>query len=312
MTAHLLDVIKMWLSLNKQTKIHQILAAGIFGISSLQIILVLVPPPDLGFNAGTNWSLMNFFNVSQKMFAGSLTANDSGALTWLHFVVAVTVFVGTLVFLRQRRLTLLYVIPLLSILSLFAVKYYNVWHQGILFFLWIFVLWIRFDLDRNKATSKTAQIVLALMTVVLCVQVYWSTVASVRDFYHSYSGSYQVARYIKENRLENQKIYVSGWKTIAIAPYFDRKIFYNLNQDSDLRFWLWSAQNQTPVGFNPYIIDIIKSEQPDLVIVASDHLNRDSSSELEGYQLTGFFEGNICWKSGIFEPDSYWIFRKVE
>jgi hypothetical protein len=174
------------------------------------------------------------------------------------------------------------------------------------------VLWIRFDVDRNKAVTKTAQLVLALMTVVLGVQVYWAAMASSRDFYHNYSGSYEATRYIRENRLENQKIFISGWKSIAIVPYFDRKIFYNLNQNSDLRIWSWSVRNQTPVGFNQKIIDSIKSEQPDLVIIASDHLEGNSAIELEGYRLAGFFEGNLCWKAGIFEPDSYWIFRKTE
>lgn len=312
MAAHLFDVMKMWSLLDKQTKIRQIIAAVIFGLSSLQIILVLAPPPDPGFTAGTNWGLMNFFNVSRQMFAGSLTANDSGTVTWLHFVFASAVLAATLVLLRQRRMTLLYLLPLLSILALFAVKYYNVWHQGILFFLWIFVLWIRFDPDRNTAPSKTAQLVLALLTVVLGIQVYWAAIAARCDFYHSYSGSYEAARYIKENHLENQKIYGSGWKSIALSPYFDRKIFYNHNQNSDLRFWFWSFRNQTPVGFYADIINIIQNEQPNLVVIASDHVDENTAVELEGYRLAGFFEGNICWKSGSYESDSYWILRKTE
>jgi hypothetical protein len=311
MSGHLLDVMKAWSGLDKSAKIHQV-AAAIFGLSSIQIILVLAPPPDPNFALGTNWSLMNFFNVSQKMYAGSLVADDTGASSWLHSAVALTVFAATLVLLRQRRLTLLYLLPLLSILGFLAVKYGNVWHQGILFYLWIFVLWIRFDLDRNRAATKTAQIVLGLMTIVLAVQVFWAVMASSCDFYHNYSGSYQAARYIKEKRLENQKIFISGWKSIAIAPYFDRKIFYNLNQNSDLRIWFWSARNQTPVGFNQKVNDSIKSEQPDVVIIASDHLEGNSTIKLEDYHLAGFFEGNLCWKAGTFEPDSYWIFRKTE
>jgi hypothetical protein len=312
MSGHLLDVMKIWSGLDKSARIQQVVTAAIFGLSSIQIILVLAPPPDPNFALGTNWSLMNFLNVSRKMYAGSLVADDTGASSWLHSAVALAVFAATLFLLRQRRLTLLYLLPLVSILGFLAVKYGNVWHQGILFYLWVFALWIRFDLDRNRAATKTAQIVLGLMTIVLAAQVYWATMASSYDFYHNYSGSYQAARYIKENRLENQKIFISGWKSVAIVPYFDRKIFFNLNQNSDLRTWFWSTRNQTPVGFNQKVIDSIKSEQPDVVIIASDHLEGNSAIELEGYRLSVFFEGNICWKAGIFEPDSYWILRKTE
>jgi hypothetical protein len=312
MLLHIADVGKMWSGLDKNSKIRQIAATAIFALSSLQIILVLAPPPDQSFAPAANWNLMNFFNVSRKMFVGSLVADDANPASWLPFAIALVVLAATLALLRWKRLTLLYVLPLLSVLGFLAVKYNNVWHQGILFFLWIFVLWIRFDLDKNKAASKRAQIVLALMTVVLAVQVYWAAAAARCDFYHNYSGSFQAARYINANRLENQKIYASGWKSIAIAPYFDRKIFYNHNQNSDLRIWFWSDRNQTPVGFNQNIIDSIKSEQPDLVIIASDHLDENPALELEGYRLAEFFEGNLCWKAGTFEPDSYRIFRKSQ
>ena len=152
----------------------------------------------------------------------------------------------------------------------------------------------------------------ALITLVLGVQVYWSAYAIRYDFTHSYSGSYQVAEYIKANKLEDKKIFASGWKAIAIAPYFNDKILYNHNKNSDLRFWFWSNQNQTPVGFNESVLEAIESEKPDIVIFASDHIDPNTKIELDGYRLAAVFEGNICWKTGLYESDSFLVFSKVE
>jgi hypothetical protein len=310
--VHLLDVGKIWRQMDKRLKTRHIIAVLIFGITSLQLVLLLAPPRDQIFAYGANIGLVNFFEVSKRMYSGSLVADETGNIMWLHLAVSALVFIATIFLLRQKKLTLLYLLPLLVILGFLAIKYSNVWHQGILFFLWIFVLWVSFDQDKNEEPSKTGKLVLVLMTVVLGVQVYWSAYAAHNDFYHSYSGSVEVAKYIRSNQLENRKIFVSGWKTMAIQPYFDDNIFYNYNNGSALRIWLWSKYNQTELGINPGIISRIQTDQPDLVIFASDHINLQMPPDITGYQFAGFFEGNLFWKTGIYEQNSYWIYRKQE
>jgi len=60
------------------------------------------------------------------------------------------------------------------------------------------------------------------------------------------------------------------------------------------------------------VVEAIEREQPDVVIFASDHTERGVTIHIEGYDLAGAFEGYLCWKTGIYEPDFYWIFRKQE
>jgi hypothetical protein len=279
---------------------------------SVQLVLLLAPPPDQGFAIGTNFSLTNFFEVTRRMYTGSLVADETGRVIWLHLWTAAAVFIATVFFLRQKKLVLLYVLPLLLILSFLAVKYSNVWHEGILFFLWIFVLWVTFDQDKEQEISKTGKTVLGLMIVVLGVQVYWSSYAAGNDFYHNYSGSRQVAQYIKANGLENRRIFSSGWKVVAIQPYFERNIFYNYNDNSKMRFWFWSIRNRTELGITPAIISRIESEQPDVLVFASDHIRLPRPPEINGYQFAGFFEGNLYWKAGIYEQNAYWLYRRRE
>ncbi len=99
------------------------------------------------------------------MIAGSLVLDEPGALHWLKSIVSLLIFGVSVFWLFQKRSALLYLLPLLLILCLFAVKYWNFWHQGILFF-----LWISFDKHADKEPSKTSTIVLALIWIVLAVQ----------------------------------------------------------------------------------------------------------------------------------------------
>ena len=170
-----------------------------------------------------------------------------------------------------------------------------------------------FDREKTEEPSKTGKILLVLVSAVLAVQVYWSIFAVRYNFYHNYSASYVIAQYIKANNLENKKIFVSGWRSIAILPYFEENIFYNHNDGAKSRFWLWSAnENRTSLGADESVIETIENEQPDVVIFASDHIESGLVVEIEGYYFVGAFEGYMYWKTGIYEPDFYWVFRKKE
>ena len=307
---YLLDVAGLWRKLDKKAKIRQTIAVSMFCLAALAVILTLLPPPDQTFARYTNLSVLNFFHSSKWMISGSLILDESSAVTNLQIFASLLILAVTFVWLNEKKLTLLYLLPLLSNLVLFAVKYRNLWHEGILFFLWIFVLWIGFDKEKRENSPKTPRVFTALVTLVLAVQVYWSSYAIWNDFSYNYSGSYDLAQYIKENQLEDKKIFVSGWKSIAIQPYFDENIFYNLNDGSDLRFWFWSDSNRTVVGYNPAVVEAIQKEQPDVVVFASDHLEPDTNLELAGYRLAGVFEGNLFWKTGVYELDYYWVFLK--
>jgi hypothetical protein len=312
LSVHLLDVWQMRRQLDKQSKIHQSLAVLMFGLASLFVIWTLLPPPDQLFAGENNLSFAYFLFISKWMISGALLMDESSRVINLQIIASFAIFLVTLYWLRRKKLTLLYLFPLLLNLILFGVKYRNLWHEGILFFLWIFVLWISFDKERNNNSPTLRRTVTALITIVLATQIYWTAYAVSRDFYHNYSGSRQLAEYIKENDLENKQIFVSGWKSIAVLPYFDENIFYNLNNGSKLRFWLWSMNNPAPVGYHSEVVDSIQREQPDVVIFASDHMEPNTTIKLEGYRFVKAFEGNLYWKTGIYEPDSYWIFQKEE
>ena len=314
---YLVDAAKSWKSLDKRSKINQIAAVSIFGLTGIFLVLILVPPPaDHFLDSGNNWSLLNFLISCKWAIPGALMLDESNYLTdWLQVWFSIAVFFITIFWLRRKNLTLWYLLPMLLILGLFAVKYRSLWHDGITFFLWIFALWIGFERkDPEAAEPKPAleRIVLISMTAILATQIFWSFYIVRNDFYFDYSASYDIAEYIKENDLEDRKIFISGWKSIAILPYFDKNIFYNLNEGSSERFWNWSDKNRTPLGAERAVLNSIEKEKPDLVILASDHLDKDKIRAPRGYRLEKVFPGYLYWKTGIHELNTYWLFRKSE
>lgn len=308
---YLFDLVRAWRPLDKALKIRQLAAVFIFALGAGFVVFTLAPPSDQSFARENNYSLLNFWESSTRMISGSLVMDEWSRFADLQIVASLLILAATFLWLRRKRLTLLYSLPLALNLIFLAVKYRNLWHEGILFFLWIFVLWLSFAKRENEKRSILARAVLAMLTIVLAVQVYWSAYAIRFDLSQPYSGGYATAKYIKENGLENKRIFVSGWKSIAILPYFDHNIFYNHNNGSNQRIWFWSTANPTPVGYYPELVDLIKTEKPDAVIIASDHLEPNTKIELEGYHPI-VFEGSIWWKTQAYEPDSFYVFRKAD
>lgn len=307
--VHLLDVVKRWKVLNRGEIIYQAIGTVLLIFTAVAVVLILAQPPDSSFAQGYNLSLLNYLDVSVRRISGALTMDELGNYRTLQTIVSSAVFIYFLIWCRYKKTLLLFLLPCLLITTLFAVKYSNVWHEGILFLLWIFVLWIGFEKEKTEPLILRKIIKLSVV-VVLSIQVYWTARAAFNDYKYDYSGAYALSQYIKKNQLENKKLFVSGWKSLAIMPYFDENIFYNYNDGAKQRYWLWSVYNRNEMGAGAGVIGRIEREQPDFVVFASDHIDIHSEIKIPGYDLVEIFEGDLYWKTGLFEPDSFFVYRK--
>jgi hypothetical protein len=124
------------------------------------------------------------------------------------------------------------------------------------------------------------------------------------DFYENYSGSYDIAQYIKNNHLEKKKIYATGTRSVSILPYFDNNIFDNYNNKRNPSFWMWSLKT------NNMITDIktIVEDKPDLIIICLKKHDQGKIPVVKPYKLISAFEGNIYTKDRIFQRDSFYLF----
>ena len=308
---HFLDIIKNWNDVDRKMILRNILGFSIFGLMAILLVLMLLPPSDQIFAGRVNGTLHNFLHVP-KMVAGGLTLNEVGSLIWLQSIVSFCVFSITVYWFAKKDIGIIYWLPLIIVVCFSAIVYKNVWHQGILFFLWIFVLWLSFEREEKEQPSRLSQNVVYSIIVVLAIQTYWTIQSFSYDLNKNYSGSYQVASYIKDNKLEDEKIFITGWKSISVLPYFEKNIFYNLNNGSDKRFWFWSTYNKTELGFDSCVIQKVQKDQPEAIIVASHYIPRQKAVKFEGYKYIGLFKGFLCWKTRRYEPESYLVFRKDE
>lgn len=308
---HSLDFFKNWRSLQKPGRIKTIVAFAIFGAMLIAIVLMLLPPSDQIFARQANGTLQNFL-YTPTMVAGSLTYNELGYMGWVHQVISAVIFIATLWWFFTKKTATVYLLPLVVILCFSAIVYRNVWHQGILFFLWMFVLWLSFDKDDSQINASFRKNVVYMIALVLGVQIFWTIKSFTYDLNKNYSASHQVASYIKENNLQNGKIFITGWKSIAVLPYFDRNIFYNLNNGSDKRFWFWSTNNTTELGVDSCVREKVQKDRPNTIIVSSHYIPRRKTISFEGYKYVRLFKGFLCWKTRRYEPESYLLFRREE
>lgn len=308
--VHFIDVIKSWKTFDVRTRTHQLTSLFIFGLIALLVIFMVMTPPDQIYAGYINWDLLNLWLVTKRMIGGSMIMNEYSHFPWLFGTVCMAIFAISVIWFFKNKLGLLYLMPLILLSILFGIKYRNLWHQGVLFLLWIFVLWLSYEKYRNVQLAGLAKAVMAGIAVVLTVQIYWCVDALGYDLYHNYSASHSVAKYIKANKLDKEDIYISGWKNISILPYFSKNIFSNHNNGSKHRFWNWSVNNVTSVGASQEVLDTIECLQPEVVIFASDHIRSKQKIELPGYKAVAFFKGYLCWKTGLSEPECYLIFKK--
>lgn len=309
--VHFIDVLKDWKNMSARSRTHNLVSLFIFAIMAILVILIIITPPDQIYAGYIKTSVENFWLVSKRMIGGSMIMNEYTHNPWLSGTICYIIFLSSVIWFSRNKLMLLYFLPLVLLCTLFALKYRNLWHQGVLFLLWIFVLWISFEKYRDKELRGLAKRVIGGLAIALAVQIYWCIVAVTYDFHHNYSAGFSVAKYIKANKFDKQTIYASGWKNISILPYFSKNIFYNHNKGSGHRFWNWSTSNVTSVGASEKVIDTIECLQPQLVIFSSDHIARKQKIELNGYKAIAFFRGHLCWKTGLSEPECYLIFKKL-
>ena len=308
---HFTDLVETWNDVERRKRIENIAAFGIFGLMAIGLVLMLLPPSDQIFAGQVRGALDNF-KYTPKMVASSLALNEVGFFRWPQEVLSGLVFIVSIIWFVKKKVAIIYILPLIIVLCFSAIVYKNVWHQGILFFLWMFVLWLSFEQrEKEKKTLLYKNMVFSIV-LVLCFQIYWTTQSFSYDLNKNYSASYQVASYIKANKLEEEKIFATGWKSISVLPYFDKNIFYNLNNGSDKRFWFWSTYNKTDVGVDSCVIEKVQKDQPSVVIIASHYVPKQKTVKFEGYNYVGLFKGFLCWKTRRYEPESYLLFRRDE
>jgi hypothetical protein len=179
--------------------------------------------------------------------------------------------------------------------------YAQLWHFGILFLAWLFAIWIS-----AYKTRITAPTLLALIAAI-GFQCYWTAAAFRYDWSHAYSGSLATAEYFKRAGLPPGGLYAVGYPSVAIQPYFPANIYSDYH---DGAYWDWSKRNTAD---DPAAL--FASERRELVLVGykvpPEKQHWADLLALLGYGLTEHFDGNTFWQIGVFESESFDVYRQT-
>jgi len=297
MFVHLIDLIKERKSLSKDLVIKQVIAYMIFALVVAFIAIVLWQPEDSSFARGYRYEIKHFFNMSRNILNAAMTEKE---------YISISILIISLIWFWQTKLSLLYLVSTLSVLALFSIKYYNSWHLGFIFLIWVFVMWISFGEQREHRIKNhwfeniLKKLTIVSILVVLGFNIYWAFSAFSHDFNGNYSAGKAISEYIKTNNLEDKKIYATSFWSVTILPYFDENIFDNYSNGKKTTYWFWSNRNSRIED-----IERIIKDKPDLII-----LGRAGKQDIPGYEFVGIFEANLYWKDRIKESNHFAVFRK--
>ncbi|MDP9388999.1 MAG: hypothetical protein M3Q48_14065 [Actinomycetota bacterium] len=300
MALHLWDLFRSRAALDRAALRRQATAVAAFALVCALVVLQLLPPDDLTFAPDTRFTLAHTRFTLETMVKGSLTERLS--------ISAVVLAASGWWFWRARCLAL-YLLPTFAILAFSSLRYWNLWHQGTLFLVWVFVLWVSFATHQPRVRSDVwaRRAALVAIMVVILVQVAWSAWSARFDYLNPYSGSRELARYIERYRLQESELYATGYPSVAVLPYFDHNIFANHKGRSKRSFWFWSTRNA--VVEDPAKI---LAARPDFVVLSVKVPGQERATDsFSGYRVARIFPGDLWWKNRVMERDAYILLQRT-
>ncbi len=286
---------------------RRILAGGAMLVGSLlAMVLIVTPPADLNFPLGE----LSPLGSGARYIATSFSGHDNYPvlLQVLLFVLVVATFVWSL-----WKRSIFGIVSGVLLTTLAAFKYWNIWHEGILLYAWIFALWVAWDYSDKAAPKGRLKLCMAgAMALILSLQVYYTVATYKMDWRGIYSASRDTATYLHAQELDKSVWSYDFW-SVALQPYFTGNIYSNQSPVMNGKaFWLWSSRNeqQLPIKSEELcagqplavVLPVLNTQTPDDV----------SSKALKkcGYTLDKTFTGYTFFKGQVFGGVSYLIYRK--
>lgn len=177
----------------------------------------------------------------------------------------------------------------------FSLKYYALWHSGIVFLVWFFYIWQCWLEEKADEVNTTTHRLLGLVLIsVVAIQLYQTTSTVAMDVADPYTGLQACVSYLKGKHLTPSDVAVTSFHGTAINAYFpeSKPGFFTFNRE------LREKANRFDFPAKPYLLVtmIDKREAPYLM-----ELDR------RGYKVIADFPGIIIWKGQRLELQYYFL-----
>jgi hypothetical protein len=310
---YMLETCRQWRWMDRTARRRHVAALAVFGAVIFLLVLQLFPPADSAFAAGIKSGTIHRLVYHGKVFWPGSLSFDS--VPWLSLPILAV----SLVWFWRHKTLGEYVLPVAALVLFFALKYVAVYHQGVLFLLWVFAVWLGCErqslgISRGGARLRLLDKLFPVVAVfVAVIQIGWSILTIQYDLTEPYSGSRQAAAYIKANHLQSKTIFVTGYHCVALLPYFQDNIFANLNDGRKPAFWWWSTNNPLIqekhwLAGNPAkILEDICRRQPDVVVMNLMRLSKKVVVPLPSYAPVAHCRGTLFWKGKRYQNAAFLI-----
>lgn len=291
---------------NRKDKINHVICLILLFISFCLTVLYIYPYSTNTFNP----SVLGY-RISDSFFT---IFNDVASTLNFNCVVAYfsTLFIVILllkIFIKDKKKTKYFLILITPIYLFFSFKYYRVWHLGIMFLIFIFIFEI-FKLEKNKY-------VLLLLTLSICMQLFWSVCCVNYDLNNNYSGAKNAAYFIKENDYDSLKVFGSEFYSAALNPYFSGNIYDNWD---DKGFFYWDIRcnyyNLYEItdeynAVNEYAVEYVLNENYDVVVLGDESKFKYFDGLLDNYNYYDF-AGRTYVENFEYEDQTYRVFVRKD
>jgi hypothetical protein len=211
-----------------------------------------------------------------------------------------------------------------AVMALFAFRFFNVWHQGILFALLVLHAWMAWVNPVRRRPWRAPEdsgpgplpdwrrLTTGALVFTALVHIWWTAMASWHDWKFPYSGTPAAAQYLRENGIDHERIHLFRHSTSAVLLYLDRNPFENVASFMPGAFWVWTKgvyEGQWPAkvleGDPPWVLMSVQMSPKDEEQVGL------RAPPIPGYDIERIFPGHMFFKDDYSMTDSYYLYRRV-
>lgn len=304
-----------WPTLSPEWRRRHLAAASLGALVLLGLIALLLPPHDLGGGASWDLSPVHFITTAPFILIHAVAIN----------VIALLALLATTAWLWRRQLLLLFAVPTVFLLVLYCVKYFSVWNEGPILFIWLTVLWIALDrvrstgalvadadqahvsdvVQRTRVTDWWAVAACGSVAMSLIVEASWTAQTVFHEFSTPYSSSKAVVAYIQSHGLVGPQLDVSAYPGVAVLANFPEQVDLAINGGRPTSYWIWSTNG--PIISTAYAIVAHGSEY----VLLSVKTGNGQYPCLSGYRLVTTFPGGLYYKTHIAEGDAAVLLQRT-
>ena len=304
----MLPILRQWSVLETAAKRKILIANALLGISGIFTLWIIIPPPDLDFI--TMPFKFEWLRVERGYFYMVQSLAGTGLATML--LLTVTGY-------RLWRTNLMFVFfpGLLGLCAFSGGKYFNYWHLGFPFLLWIYSVTASFTEKPNNSLRKDRfeRCFTVVSFFFLTVQIGWSAQTAWYDWNQKYCSSGMVAEFLKSHGQAGRDSIGGGYIAVAVERYFDHNIFINYNAPNGGGF-NWPSSFNPMMKFEP----LLDTAKPRFLVIGlgkagwfindEDRQKREPLLISKGYHQVAFFEGNMYFRSDKADRHAFIIYER--